>query len=58
MQNTKRIQVLGLRVVALATLILTVGALGLLPGCNTTEGVGKDIKAAGKGIENAAQDAK
>ena len=26
--------------------------------CNTTEGVGKDIKAAGKGIENAASDAK
>ena len=23
-------------------------------GCNTTEGAGKDIKAAGNGIENAA----
>lgn len=29
-----------------------------LSGCNTTEGVGKDIKAAGKGIENAADKAK
>jgi predicted small secreted protein len=25
-----------------------------LAGCNTTEGVGKDVKAAGQGIENAA----
>ncbi len=29
-----------------------------LSGCNTTEGVGKDIKAAGNGIENAADKAK
>ncbi|MFO0832322.1 MAG: entericidin A/B family lipoprotein [Phycisphaerales bacterium] len=26
--------------------------------CNTTEGVGKDVKAAGEGIEDAAKDAK
>jgi predicted small secreted protein len=26
----------------------------LLMGCNTTKGAGQDIKAAGKGIENAA----
>lgn len=34
-------------------------ALGLFAaGCNTTEGVGRDIKSAGKGIEEAASDAK
>lgn len=27
-------------------------------GCNTTEGAGRDIKSAGKGIEEAAQDNK
>lgn len=37
-----------------------VGALlaTALGACNTTEGVGKDIKAAGNGIEDAARDAK
>ncbi len=38
-----------------------VGVSGLLllacAACNTTEGVGKDIKAAGRGIENAADKA-
>ena len=37
--------VLGLCVAAFATRMI---------GCNTTEGAGKDIKAAGNGIENAA----
>lgn len=42
-----------------ATLVVaSIGAAGMLGGCNTTEGVGKDIKAAGRGIENTAQDAK
>jgi predicted small secreted protein len=37
---------------ALATLI---GVLGIsLTACNTTEGVGKDIEAAGDGIQDAA----
>lgn len=27
-------------------------------GCNTTEGFGKDVKATGRSIENAASDAK
>ncbi len=59
MQNSKKIPLVRTRVVALAALILSFNVLGLLSsGCNTTEGVGKDIKAAGKGIENAAQDAK
>jgi len=38
-----------------ATLLST--ALTLM-GCNTTEGVGKDIESAGAGLKDAAQDAK
>lgn len=30
----------------------------VLSACNTTEGVGKDIKSAGEGIEDTARDAK
>lgn len=30
----------------------------VLSACNTTEGVGKDIKSLGKGIEETASDAK
>lgn len=41
-----------------AVVVASVGAIGILGGCNTTEGIGKDVKAAGKGIENTAQDAK
>lgn len=37
---------------AAAAFSLTLGA------CNTTEGVGRDIEAAGDGIEDAARDAK
>lgn len=36
---------------------LAVGVLSLT-ACNTTEGVGKDVKSLGKGIEETAQDAK
>jgi predicted small secreted protein len=35
-----------------------VGAIVGLAGCNTTEGVGRDIEAAGDAIEDAADDAK
>lgn len=42
------------RVAALALILAAHG----LAGCNTTEGVGKDIKAAGEGIEDTARDAK
>ncbi len=37
----------------LALVILAGFGLGMV-GCNTTEGVGKDTKAAGQSIENAA----
>ena len=29
-----------------------------LSGCNTVEGAGKDVKATGSAVENAAKDAK
>jgi entericidin B len=32
--------------------------LALLAGCNTIEGAGKDVKAVGQGVENAADQAK
>jgi len=37
----------------LAGAVLTV-ALGALSACNTTEGAGKDIEAAGEAIQDAA----
>jgi predicted small secreted protein len=44
---------------AAAVIVALTAALACaLSACNTTEGVGKDIKAAGSGIEKAASDAK
>lgn len=40
----------------LALVALSVGGL-TLTGCNTTEGVGEDIKAVGESIDDAAEDA-
>lgn len=37
------------------TAIVVSGALALV-GCNTVEGAGKDIKSAGKAIEEEAQE--
>ncbi|MGE5089015.1 MAG: entericidin A/B family lipoprotein [Candidatus Levyibacteriota bacterium] len=34
------------------------GLLAGLAGCNTIEGAGKDIKAAGQAVERAAKDSK
>ena len=34
---------------------LAIGAMVLLVGCNTFEGVGKDITKAGEAIENASK---
>lgn len=36
---------------------VVVGAL-VISGCNTVAGAGKDVQAAGTGIENAAEKAK
>ncbi|MGF1444889.1 MAG: entericidin A/B family lipoprotein [Pikeienuella sp.] len=41
-----------MRTVSLFTL------LALLAGCNTVEGVGRDIQSGGKAIEDAAEDVK
>ena len=37
------------------TLLALIAALGLLAGCNTIEGMGKDISKAGDKIEEAAK---
>jgi len=34
------------------------GAVAVTAGCNTVEGMGKDVKATGESIENAAQKSK
>jgi predicted small secreted protein len=36
-------------------LLLVAAALFVLAGCNTIDGVGKDIKKAGESIEDAAK---
>lgn len=42
---------------SLLTMLLGVFALSL-SACNTVEGAGKDVKAAGTAVEHAADDAK
>jgi predicted small secreted protein len=38
----------------IALMLVLVGFTGSMIACNTTEGVGKDMKSAGNSIENAA----
>jgi predicted small secreted protein len=38
-----------------ATLVLDAGALLVLVGCKTVQGMGKDIQKAGEGIENVSK---
>jgi predicted small secreted protein len=40
------------------TTLLLAAALALIAGCNTVEGAGKDVKATGQAVENAADKAK
>jgi predicted small secreted protein len=40
------------------TLLALAGFALTVAGCNTVEGVGKDVKATGQGVENAAKDVK
>jgi predicted small secreted protein len=42
----------------LAALLALAGLAVAVAGCNTIEGAGKDIKAAGGGIEKAAEKTK
>ena len=39
----------------IATFAFLAGALLVLVGCNTIQGVGKDIQKAGEGIENVSK---
>ena len=39
----------------LAVLVVLMGFAFALAACNTVEGAGKDVKAAGQGIEKAAE---
>jgi entericidin B len=42
-----------------AILMALIGVAALaLSACNTVEGAGKDVKAGGQAVENAAKDAK
>jgi entericidin B len=41
-----------------AIIAAVLGAAFLLGGCNTMEGVGKDVQAGGKKIERSADDHK
>lgn len=43
---------------ALCVLAVALAPAAALTGCNTTEGVGRDVKSLGKGIEETAQDSK
>jgi len=38
--------------------LITAAALGLLAGCNTIEGAGKDLSSAGKAVNDTARDVK
>ena len=40
------------------TTLLLAATLALIAGCNTVEGAGKDVKATGQAVENAADKAK
>jgi predicted small secreted protein len=42
----------------LAALVVVAGMAMGLAACNTVEGAGKDVKAAGQGIEKAADKSK
>jgi predicted small secreted protein len=42
----------------LAVLLVIAGLCAAVIGCNTIEGAGKDVKAAGSGVEKAADKAK
>jgi len=45
-----------LRVLGAASVLLGAVSVFSLTGCNTLEGAGKDIEAAGDGIQDAAND--
>ena len=42
----------------LALTVLSMFSLGILSGCNTTAGAGKDVQKVGEKVEDKAQDCK
>jgi predicted small secreted protein len=42
-------------VIRTLTLLVLAAWLGVLVGCNTMHGVGKDVEAAGKGIQKSTK---
>lgn len=48
----RRMKTLTIKITSLS--LLLIGALAL-SGCNTTEGVGKDMEQAGEAVQDAAQ---
>ncbi|AOD13623.1 entericidin A/B family lipoprotein [Xanthomonas fragariae] len=40
---------------AIVLLVLSVLSVGILSGCNTVAGAGKDVKGAGEKVEDAAR---
>ena len=44
-----------MRIKSIRSLLLAVLAVLLMQGCNTMEGLGKDIETAGDKLENAAK---
>ncbi len=51
-------QFIGRRISRALGFVGGVAVVAALWGCNTTEGLGKDIESAGDGIKDAANDAK
>lgn len=45
-------------VVSLVAAVFIAGFVGVLAGCNTIEGAGKDIEQGGKAIKNEAREQK
>ncbi|MEA9511918.1 entericidin A/B family lipoprotein [Xanthomonas campestris] len=40
---------------AIALLVLSMLSVGMLAGCNTVAGAGKDVRGAGEKVEDAAR---
>lgn len=57
-KETHMSQLIKKSITLVCTLALVIGGTGIMTGCNTTEGVGKDVEAAGDGLKDAARDAK
>ena len=57
-ETTRAVFISSKKQIAAIMFIVLIAGVGTLSACNTTEGVGKDIKSVGRGIEETAHDAK